>query len=77
MAEVVLYVIPGCQSCRQMRDYLHKRRVVFREINALESPRSLARLPSGFQPDFPIVKIGTEVIARADASAVGRVLDRL
>jgi len=74
MPKVTLYVIPGCFRCRQARALLCRHRIAFREVNALQSPKSLVKLPSGVQPEFPVVAIGARVMCRPDLRTLASAL---
>lgn len=77
MAEVILYVIPGCRLCRQTREYLRRQQVPFAEINALDSPKSLVKLPSGFRPEFPVVTVNARVLPRVNRRTLAAALNRI
>lgn len=76
MFKVTLYVIPGCLRCRQAKELLRRHRVVFAEVNALENPKSLVRLPSGVQPEFPVVTIDSRVLCGPDRRTLAAALRR-
>ncbi|NLH75262.1 MAG: glutaredoxin family protein [Verrucomicrobia bacterium] len=72
--EVILYSVPGCEMCRQAREYLLQRRVRFREINVLVHPKAVLEFVSLCCPVFPIIVVGDKFLVGFSRAQLLRLL---
>ncbi|MGC8990231.1 MAG: glutaredoxin family protein [Verrucomicrobiia bacterium] len=72
--EVILYSVPGCEMCRQAREYLVKRRVWFREVNVLVHPKEVLEFVSLCCPVFPIIVVGDKFLVGFSRAQLLRLL---
>lgn len=66
MTPVTLYLLPGCLRCRRAKELLRSHRVPFKEVNALNQPKALARFQTDARMVFPIILIGDAILRGFD-----------
>jgi glutaredoxin len=71
---VTLYVLPGCNGARRVREYLARRHVCFEEVNILRQPKAIAHMESGYVDQLPVIRVGDRLLNGYDLRGLGGAL---
>ncbi len=74
--EVVLYTLPYCPDCRDLRRLLNERQVSFTEVDLARTPGAVESMLkiNGGRRSAPTVRIGTQVLVDPAAGEIDAVL---
>ncbi len=72
--DITIFIDPNCPECRHLKQYLHNRRIVFKQIDVtsnVEGQRYLDRLDA---EAIPVVRVGDDHIIGFDKTALEALL---
>jgi mycoredoxin len=74
--DVLLYTLPYCPDCRDLRRLLTERHVAFTEVDLVRTPGAVESMLkiNGGRRSAPTVRIGAQVLVDPDTAQVDAVL---
>ena len=54
---IKVYVLPNCQRCEDLKNFMRKNHVAYREMNIETDPKALAKMTMAGIEQYPVVEI--------------------
>ncbi|MBQ9313608.1 MAG: glutaredoxin family protein [Clostridia bacterium] len=54
---IKVYVLPNCQRCEELKMYMKKNNLVYKELNVEKNPKALAKITMEGIEQYPVIEI--------------------